>query len=126
MADAIVNACLGDHWEAVSAGTQPAGYVHPQAIAVLAELGIDWQGRLSKSVDQFRDVPFDLVVTVCDSAAENCPLWLGRGKRVHLGFPDPAAVTGSPEQVLTAFRAVRDAIADQVLTFLQKWDDTNG
>jgi len=125
MAEAIVNARLGDRWEAVSAGTQPAGYVHPQAIAVLAELGIDWRGRTSKSADQFRDVPFDLVVTVCDSAAENCPLWLGQGKRVHMGFPDPAAATGSPEQVLAAFRAVRDAIAEQIPALLQKWDDVN-
>jgi len=125
MAEAIVNASLGDRWEAVSDGTQPAGYVHPQAIAVLAELGIDWRGRTSKSADQFRDVPFDLVVTVCDSAAENCPLWLGQGKRVHMGFPDPAAATGSPEQVLAAFRAVRDAIAEQIPALLQKWDDVN-
>lgn len=126
MAEAIVNARLGDHWEAVSAGTHPAGYVHPHAVAVLAEMGIDWQGRTSKSTDLFRDVPFDLVVTVCDSAAENCPLWLGQGKRVHMGFPDPATASGSPEQILGAFRAVRDAIAEQIPALLQKWDADNG
>lgn len=125
MAEAIVNTRLGNHWEAVSAGTQPAGYVHPMAVEVLAELGIDWRGRSSKSADLFRDIPFDLVVTVCDSAAKNCPLWLGQGKRVHLGFPDPAAVTGSPEEVLAAFRQVRDAIAEQIPALLQKWDDTD-
>ena len=102
LAEAIVNARLSDEWSAVSAGTQPAGYVHPLAIRVLAEIGIEHQGR-SKSVDEFRNVPFDLVVTVCDSAAEECPVWLGQGKRVHLGFPDPAKATGTDEEVLTSF-----------------------
>ncbi len=89
IAEAIVNAELGDDWEAYSAGTVPAGYVHPAALRALAETGIEHHGR-SKSVDEFKDVPFDLVVTVCDDAAENCPLWLGPGVRIHLGFPDPA------------------------------------
>lgn len=118
MAEAIVNARLGDAWEAVSAGTQPSGYVHPQAIAALAEIGIEHQGY-SKTPDAFRDVPFDLVVTVCDDAAENCPLWLGQGKRVHLGFPDPAQAEGSQAEVLAQFRSVRDAIAQQVPALLQ-------
>lgn len=73
LAEAIVNARLGADWSAVSAGTQPAGYVHPKVLQALAEIGIEHQGR-SKSVDEFRDVPFDLVVTVCDSAAEECPV----------------------------------------------------
>ena len=73
MAEAIVNARLGEEWEAVSAGTKPAGYVHPKALAALAEIGIQHEGR-SKMADEFRDVPFDLVVTVCDSAAEECPV----------------------------------------------------
>jgi arsenate reductase len=107
LAEAIVNTQLSDDWTAVSAGTQPAGYVHPMAIRTLAEIGIQHQGR-SKSVDEFRDVPFDLVVTVCDSAAEECPIWLGQGRRVHLGFPDPAKATGTDEEVLAVFRAVRD------------------
>ena len=122
MAEAIVNARLGDQWHAVSAGTRPAGTVHPKALQVLAEIGIEHQGR-SKHADEFRTTPFDLVVTVCDSAAEECPVWLGRGKRVHLGFPDPAQVTGSEAEVLAAFRAVRDAIADQVPALLQRWPD---
>src|SRR5512136_832213 len=107
LAEAIVNARLSDDWSAVSAGTQPAGYVHPMAIRVLSEIGIQHQGR-SKSVDEFRAVPFDLVVTVCDSAAEECPMWVGHGNRVHLSFPDPAKATGSDEEVLAVFRAVRD------------------
>ncbi len=117
LAEAIVNARLGAEWEAVSAGTTPAGYVHPLALRVLQEIGIDHPGR-SKSVDEFRTVPFDLVVTVCDSAAEECPVWLGQGKRVHLGFPDPAKATGTEEEVLTVFRVVRDSIAQKIPALL--------
>jgi arsenate reductase (thioredoxin) len=113
MAEAIVNAQLGDTWQAVSAGTQPAGYVHPKALAALAEIGIQHQGR-SKLADEFRGVDFDLVVTVCDDAAENCPVWLGSGKKTHLGFPDPAKTTGTDEEIMAAFRAVRDDIARKV------------
>lgn len=117
MAEAIVNSTYADQWEAVSAGTQPAGYVHPKAIAVLKEIGITHKGS-SKNTDQFRGVDFDLVVTVCDDAAENCPVWLGKGKRVHIGFPDPAKAVGDEEQVMAVFRAVRDDIHDKVLDYL--------
>jgi arsenate reductase len=113
MAEAIVNAHLGSIWQAVSAGTFPTGYVHPLAIQVLNEIGIHHQG-VSKSVDQFRQQSFDLVITVCDSAAEECPLWLGPGRRVHRGFPDPAKVMGSEDDILFAFRQVRDSIAEQI------------
>jgi arsenate reductase len=117
MAEAIVNARLGDAWQAVSAGTQPTGAVHSQALAVLREIGIDHIGR-SKHADEFRGVPFDLVVTVCDDAAENCPVWLGVGRRVHLGFPDPARATGSDAEIRAVFRQVRDAIARRVPALL--------
>jgi len=120
IAEAIVNARQSDDWRAFSAGTEPAGYVHPKAIQVLEEIGILHSGR-SKSTDQFRDINFDLVVTVCDDAAENCPLWLGVGKRAHLGFPDPAKVEGTDDEILAAFRSTRDAIQTQVLAFLEKW-----
>ncbi len=109
LAEALVNARMGDRWEAVSAGTQPAGYVHPKALAALAEVGIQHQGR-SKLADEYRGVAFDLVVTVCDAAAEDCPLWLGQGRRVHHSFPDPAKATGTDEEIMQAFRTVRDAI----------------
>jgi arsenate reductase len=120
MAEAIDNARLGEQWEAVSAGTKPAGYVHPKAIQVLQEIGIHHQGR-SKLADEYRDLPLDLVVTVCDSAAEECPVWLGPGKRAHLSFEDPAKATGSEEQILNAFRAVRDQIAEQIPALLQRY-----
>lgn len=113
MAEAIVNARLGDSWSAYSAGTHPADYVHPLAIQVLREIGIQHDGR-SKNVDELRQVPFDLVVTVCDSAAEECPLWLGPGKRYHLGFIDPAKAVGTPQEVLQVFRNVRDEMLDKL------------
>ncbi|GIV76921.1 arsenate reductase ArsC [Litorilinea aerophila] len=122
MAEAIVNARLGERWQAASAGTQPAEQVHPKALAVLRELGIEHQGT-PQSVDEFRHVDFDLVVTVCDAAAEACPVWLGPGKRVHLGFPDPARATGNEEEVLAVFRQVRDAIAEQVPALLNRFAD---
>lgn len=118
MAEAIVNARLGNRWQAFSAGTHPAGYVHPLALQVLRELGIEHQGR-SKDVSEYQQAEFDLVVTVCDSAAEECPLWLGSGRRVHLGFPDPAKAQGDEAQVLAEFRRVRDRIADQVPDLLE-------
>ena len=115
MAEAIVNARLGETWEAVSAGTRPAGTVHPMALAVLSEIGIRHTGR-SKPMDEFRGVDFDLVVTVCDSAAEECPLWLGKGKRLHRGFPDPAK-TGDMDD----FRKVRDDIARVIIPLIETY-----
>jgi arsenate reductase len=113
MAEAIVNARMGDRWHAVSAGTKPTGYVHSMAVAVLSEIGIDHSGR-SKDADEFYDADLDLVVTVCDSAAEECPVWLGEGRRAHLGFPDPAKFHGSDREIQQAFRRVRDEIARKV------------
>ena len=118
MAEAIVNARLGETWEAVSAGTKPAGYTHPLAIKALSEIGIEHVGR-SKHTDEFRGVDFDVVITVCDDAAENCPVWLGKGKRVHIGFDDPAKTDGTDEQVMDVFRRVRDEIADRIPPFLK-------
>lgn len=117
MAEAIVNAQLGDRWEAVSAGTKPAGFVHPKALAALAEIGIEHTGR-SKLADEFKGVDFDLVITVCDSAAEECPLWLGKGKRLHHSFPDPAKTDDMDD-----FRKVRDDIAHEIITLLATMDE---
>jgi arsenate reductase (thioredoxin) len=119
MAEAIVNARLGDEWEAISAGVKPAGFVHPLALRALAEIGITHQGY-SKPVEEFRQAPFNLVVTVCDSAAEECPVWLGQGKRLHQSFPDPAKATGTEEEKMVAFRQVRDDIASQIPALLQQ------
>jgi arsenate reductase len=114
LAEAIVNARLGDEWEAVSAGTKHAGYVHPKALEVLAEIGIQHEGR-SKLADEFRSTEFDLVVTVCDSAAEECPVWLGKGKRLHHSFPDPAISDNMDD-----FRKVRDEIEIEITKLLKQ------
>ncbi len=108
MAEAIVNARLSETWEAVSAGTAPAGYTHPKALAALAEIGIQHIGR-SKVADEFRGTEFDLVVTLCDSAAEECPIWLGKGRRLHHSFPDPAKA-----DTMDDFRKVRDDIEREI------------
>ncbi len=118
MAEGLTNYFLGDEWEAVSAGTEPVGYVHPLVGVVMTELGIDMSGHVSKTAVQFRHTPLDLVITVCDDAAENCPVWLGPGKRHHISFPDPAKATGSDEEKTAVFRQVRDAIQKQVLAYL--------
>jgi len=114
MAEAIVNASFAAEWEASSAGTQPAGYVHPKAREALAEIGINHHGR-SKMADEFQGHDFDLVVTVCDSAAEECPLWLGKGRKIHYSFPDPAR-TGDMDD----FRLVRDSIAREIPNILEQ------
>lgn len=116
MAEALVNHLRGERWQAVSAGTHPTGYVHPLAIDALKEIGLDASSARSKSTDEFRDTVFDLVVTVCDSAAEECPLWLGQGQLAHIGFPDPARGT------LEDFRSVRDNIQRRVVEFLDSFE----
>ena len=115
MAEAFVNAQLGDKWEAMSAGTKPAGYVHPKALAALAEIGIQHTGR-SKSALEFQGADFDLVVTVCDSAAEECPIWLGKGKRIHHSIYDPAKSDNMDD-----FRSVRDAIVREIPKLLEQF-----
>jgi len=113
MAEAIVNSVLGDRWEAFSAGSHPTDFVHPLAIKALSEIGIEHQGR-SKSIDEFQGLSFDLVVTLCDPAADECPVWLGKGRRVHVPFPDPVKVTGDETEIMAAFREVRDGIIREI------------
>ena len=124
LAEALVHAHLGESWEAYSAGVHPVGVVHPLVSKVLKEIGIEHTGR-SKSVEEFRGQKFDLVMTVCDSAAEECPVWLGEGKRAHIDFPDPAKTIGSNEQVLAAFRSVRDGMIEKIVKPLKKWPNIN-
>ncbi len=94
-----------------SAGTKPAQRVHPLALQVMREVGIDLSAHAPKQVDQFLDQPFDFVVTVCNHAKETCPLFTGNVRhRLHVGFEDPAEATGSPDEVADAFRRVRDEI----------------
>jgi arsenate reductase len=118
MGEGLVNHYLGHAWRAYSAGTKPAGYVHPLAVRAMAELGIDIGGARSKHPDELRDVRFDLVITVCDDAAEDCPLWLREGRVVHHAFYDPARAQGTDEERMAVFRRIRDEIKEWVLDFL--------
>ncbi|MEW6402329.1 MAG: arsenate reductase ArsC, partial [Chloroflexota bacterium] len=114
MAEAIVNARHPRYsaWRAFSAGTKPAGYVHPLAVQVLAEIGIAHSGE-SKHINDLPGKDFDLVVTVCDSAAEECPIWPGKaGKRVHHSFVDPAKAEGTDEERRQVFRRIRDEMLE--------------
>ena len=118
MAEAIVNAHYPE-WKASSAGTKPAGYVHPKAIQALAEIGITHSGQ-SKQIDELHTKDFDLVVTVCDSAAEECPVWPGRaGKRVHHSFVDPAKAEGTDGEQMAVFRSVRSEMLEVIPELLK-------
>ena len=118
MAEAIVNARYPE-WKALSAGTKPAGYVHDMAIEVLREIGISHVGE-SKHINDLPTRDFELVVTVCDSAEEECPVWPGKaGRRVHHSFVDPAKAEGTPEKKQQVFRQVRDEML-QVIPDLLK------
>lgn len=118
MAEAVVNARMGERWQAFSAGVEPEDQVNPHAIRALSEIGIQHSGE-AKHVDRFINDDFDLVVTVCDHAAETCPVWVGRGKKTHLGFKDPAKARGTEEEVMAVYREVRDEIAAQIPALLE-------
>jgi arsenate reductase len=119
MAEAIINAHYSDTWQAFSAGTKPAGFVHPYVITVLGEIGISHKGW-SKDASQFSADNFDLVVTVCDSAAEDCPIWLKSGRQVHQPFFDPSNIEGDDKFVLSKFRQVRDEIKLKIPRLLEQ------
>jgi arsenate reductase len=118
MAEGLVNHDLVGSWEASSAGTRPAAAVHPLAVRAMAEIGIDVSGATPKSVDTMAGEAWDLVVTVCDSAKESCPVFLGAAEQLHVSFPDPVAATGSEEQRLAVYRAVRDDIRARLLPMI--------
>jgi arsenate reductase (thioredoxin) len=116
MAEGLLRHLAGQRMDVFSAGARPAT-VNPLAIEAMAERGIDISAHTSKHLDQFLEQPFDYVITVCDNAAEACPLFPGPARRIHWSFPDPAAVGGDQAARLAAFRTVRDAIDQQ----LQEW-----
>lgn len=120
MAEALWETLGNGQWESESAGSKPSGYVHPLAIVAMKELGSDIGDYVSKSLDQFTDQPFDLVVTVCDNAKESCPVMTGAVETLHWPFDDPAEATGSEEEQLVMFRRVRDEIQDKIATYLKK------
>jgi len=101
-------------WEAASAGSNPAGYVHPLAITAMGEIGIDISAGESKHADLFKNELFDVVVTVCDGARETCPVFPGAKQMLHWPFEDPANADGSDAEKLEVFRKVRDQIRDRI------------
>ena len=110
MAEGILRAAAGDIITVHSAGSNPVGYVHPQAIAVLAEIGIDISAHTSKHMNDFLEKKIDAVITVCGNADQACPLFPGQVHRYHWGFDDPAHTTGTEKEIRNAFRRVRDQI----------------
>jgi arsenate reductase len=109
----------GDDYEVFSAGTKPSR-VRPEAIAVMREINIDISGNRSKSVDEFAGQLFDYVVTVCDNARDTCPVFPGATERIHWSLEDPAAVQGTEEERLAAFRRIRDQLHERVKGFLSR------
>lgn len=101
-----------------SAGTKPSSQVHPKAILVMKEVGIDLSKNYPKNADQFINESIDYVITVCDNAKESCPVFIGKvGKQLHIGFEDPAEVTGTDEEILIEFRRIRDEIKKDFYEF---------
>jgi arsenate reductase len=116
MAEGLLAHDAADRFEVESAGTKP-GRLRPEAIAVMKELGIDISGHRSKHVYEFQGQSFDYVLTVCDNAKENCPVFPGHSKHLHKAFDDPAAYQGTEEERLALFRRVRNEIRDYLKTF---------
>jgi len=110
MAEGILRAAAGEVVEVHSAGSNPAGYVHPKAIAALAEIGLDISGHTSKHMNEFLDREIDTVITVCGNADQACPVFPGQVHRYHWPFDDPAHAEGTEEEVMEEFRRVRDEI----------------
>ena len=118
MAEGLLRHLADEHFEVASAGVSPT-QVRPEAIAVMRELGIDISHHRSKSVDEFLGQEFDYVITVCDNANEQCPVFPGNTKRIHWSFDDPAAEQGDEQLRLTVFRRVRDEILQQLRLFIK-------
>ena len=113
MAEGILRALYGDRYEVYSAGTHPTG-VNPYAVRVTAEIGVDISTHRSKSVEEFRGMRFDYVVTVCDNAKENCPFFPGAKVYLHRSFKDPSEAKGVEEEIMEVFRKVRDEIKNWI------------
>lgn len=120
MAEGFLKA-FNKNMEVFSSGTNPSASVHPNAVKVMAELGIDLSENYPKSLDQFLNKAFDYVITVCGGAEESCPNFTGKVKnRLHIGFEDPDEVTGTEEEILFEFRKIRDQILRDFFAFYQK------
>jgi arsenate reductase len=118
MAEGLLRHLAGDRFEVASAGVSPT-HVRPEAITAMREIGIDISDHHSKSVDEFSDQEFDYVITVCDNANEQCPVFPGKTERIHWSFEDPAAAEGEENARLDVYRRVRDEILQRLRVFSQ-------
>jgi arsenate reductase len=116
MAEGLMRHLRNREFEVFSAGSEPKG-VNSLAVEVMKEIGIDISRQRSKHLDEYGEEVFDYIVTLCDDASKTCPLFPGEGKRMHKGFPDPAAAVGSREERLAVFRKVRDELKNYILSF---------
>ncbi|HTI68968.1 MAG TPA: arsenate reductase ArsC [Candidatus Limnocylindria bacterium] len=110
LAEGILRRAAGDRFRVASAGSKPAGYVHPMAISAMAEIGIDIAAHTSKHMNEFLTQPVETVITVCGNADQACPIYPGQVNRYHWPFVDPAHATGTEEEKMAVFRQVRDEI----------------
>lgn len=118
MAEGLMNKLGGDRFEAFSAGSRPAGYVHTKAIDTMEAMGIDISRNESKSIDAFSGHLFNFVITVCDNAKEECPIFPGEPVTAHWGFEDPAKVNGDDEHITNEFRRTAVEIERRIRLFL--------
>jgi arsenate reductase len=118
MAEGLARAFHGDEVDVVSAGSRPAGWVHPLAIRAMAAIGVDIHDQYSKSADEFLDQPFDAVITVCDSAAKDCPTWPGAKRVEHWPVVDPSYGPDDPATRYDRFVATRDELAKRIDEFI--------
>lgn len=119
MAEGLLRHLAGERVEVFSAGSKPS-VVNPYAIRAMAQRGIDISGQHSKHLSEFLNQPFDTVITVCDQAAEACPVFPGKAARIHWSFPDPAAVQGSDAEILASFEHVRDGLEAKLATWVNE------
>lgn len=120
LAEGYLRHFAGDKAVVYSAGVETHG-VNPKAVAVMEEDGIDISGHTSNNVNEYRDINFDYVITVCDNAKERCPVFPSSAKQFHENFPDPAKATGTPEQIMDSFRSVRE----QIKTYSRQFVENN-
>jgi len=118
MAEGLARHYLGGKIEAASAGIMKS-FVHPLAIAVMKEIGIDISSQRSKNMVEFDGHSFDFVISVCEESDSLCPAWIGAGEKFHIGFPDPAKNKGTQEEALNSFRSVRDDMRERLISFLK-------
>jgi arsenate reductase len=122
MAEGLVRHFRGEEFESFSAGIDPKG-VHPKALETMKEISIDISCQHSKHLDEIKNIEFDYVITLCDHAEKNCPLFFTKGKRIHKAFSDPAAAGGKDDDISASFKIVRDQLREYILDFTDDEDD---